>query len=113
MSASIEAIKEVTNPALAQETTKDGTDLEEKETYIKEITAKIQSAVNQLLKVRQHLPAATYRLQFNHLFTFQQATAQIEYLKKLGISDLYASPYLKAQAGSLHGYDIVNHNELN
>ncbi|MFX6066964.1 alpha-amylase family glycosyl hydrolase, partial [Acinetobacter baumannii] len=31
----------------------------------------------------------------------------------LGISHLYASPFLKARAGSTHGYDIVDHNQFN
>src|SRR5205085_10565741 len=31
----------------------------------------------------------------------------------LGISHAYASPYLKASTGSLHGYDIIDHNQLN
>jgi (1->4)-alpha-D-glucan 1-alpha-D-glucosylmutase len=31
----------------------------------------------------------------------------------LGISDCYASPYFKANKGSLHGYDILDHNQLN
>ncbi|MCV4698238.1 alpha-amylase family glycosyl hydrolase, partial [Escherichia coli] len=31
----------------------------------------------------------------------------------LGVSHLYASPYLKARAGSTHGYDVVDHNALN
>jgi (1->4)-alpha-D-glucan 1-alpha-D-glucosylmutase len=31
----------------------------------------------------------------------------------LGVSHCYASPYLKARSGSLHGYDIVDHNALN
>lgn len=35
------------------------------------------------------------------------------YLHELGISHCYASPYLKARAGSPHGYDIVDHNALN
>ena len=34
-------------------------------------------------------------------------------MHRLGISDLYASPYFAANPESLHGYDIVNHNELN
>ena len=33
--------------------------------------------------------------------------------KALGISHLYASPFLKARPGSTHGYDIVDHNALN
>ncbi|MCO6413175.1 MAG: malto-oligosyltrehalose synthase, partial [Thiogranum sp.] len=37
----------------------------------------------------------------------------VPYLHALGISHCYVSPYLKARPGSLHGYDIVDHNELN
>jgi (1->4)-alpha-D-glucan 1-alpha-D-glucosylmutase len=60
-----------------------------------------------------HVPLSTYRLQFNRDFTFNQAIAIIPYLKALGISHLYASPYLKARPGSRHGYDIIDHNTLN
>ncbi|HTE20983.1 MAG TPA: alpha-amylase family glycosyl hydrolase, partial [Armatimonadota bacterium] len=59
------------------------------------------------------IPTATYRIQFNAGFTFRQATEIVPYLAELGISDLYASPYLQARPGSLHGYDIVNHAALN
>lgn len=58
-------------------------------------------------------PLATYRLQFNREFTFQQAAELAPYLNDLGISDVYASPYLKAVPGSTHGYDIVDHSTLN
>lgn len=58
-------------------------------------------------------PRATYRLQFNKDFGFDQAAALVPYLAKLGVSHLYASPYLKARPGSTHGYDIVDHNALN
>lgn len=59
------------------------------------------------------LPRATYRLQFNADFTFTDARKIIPYLQLLGISHVYASPFLKARAGSPHGYDIVDHNALN
>ncbi len=59
------------------------------------------------------IPRATYRLQFNRDFTFRQATEILSYLQDLGISHCYASPYLKARPGSTHGYDIVDHGELN
>jgi maltooligosyltrehalose synthase len=65
------------------------------------------------MKLRSHIPAATYRLQLNRDFTFAQATAIVPYLSELGISHCYVSPCLKARAGSLHGYDIVDHNSLN
>ena len=56
---------------------------------------------------------STYRLQFNKDFTFRQAEQLIPYLAGLGISHIYASPYLKARAGSSHGYDITDYNALN
>ena len=58
-------------------------------------------------------PRATYRLQFHAGFRFSDATALVPYLASLGISHIYASPYLRARAGSTHGYDIVDHASLN
>ena len=58
-------------------------------------------------------PRATYRLQFNRDFTFADAGALIDYLGDLGVSHVYASPFLKARPGSMHGYDIIDHNEIN
>src|ERR1700733_2442314 len=65
------------------------------------------------MKTRSPVPRATYRLQMNRDFTFVQATAIVPYLSVLGISHCYVSPLLKARAGSMHGYDIVDHNSLN
>lgn len=59
------------------------------------------------------IPRATYRLQFNRGFTFADATELVPYLAELGVSHCYASPYLKARPGSMHGYDIVDHGALN
>jgi len=59
------------------------------------------------------VPIATYRLQLTREFGFDAAAALAPYLKALGISHLYASPFLKARAGSQHGYDIVDHAQLN
>ena len=59
------------------------------------------------------MPRATYRLQFHKGFGFADAAALAPYLAKLGISHVYASPYLKAKPGSTHGYDIVDHLRLN
>ena len=61
----------------------------------------------------RNIPTATYRMQFRKDFTFDDAAALVPYLKSLGISHLYASPFLKARAGSTHGYDIVDHSQLN
>jgi (1->4)-alpha-D-glucan 1-alpha-D-glucosylmutase len=62
---------------------------------------------------QKRLPEATYRLQFHAGFTFREATAIVPYLRDLGITHCYASPYLKARQGSTHGYDIVDHGCLN
>lgn len=59
------------------------------------------------------LPLATYRFQFHRGFTFDDAAKTVPYLQSLGISHVYASPCLKACAGSTHGYDIVDHTQLN
>src|SRR5271170_3269067 len=58
-------------------------------------------------------PLATYRLQFHKGFRFADAARLAPYLAKLGISHVYASPYLKARPGSTHGYDIVDHAAFN
>jgi len=59
------------------------------------------------------VPVATYRLQFNRGFTFEAARQVIPYLEALGVSDVYASSYLQARPGSMHGYDIADHSRLN
>jgi (1->4)-alpha-D-glucan 1-alpha-D-glucosylmutase len=58
-------------------------------------------------------PRATYRLQFRREFGFADAAAIAPYVAALGVSHVYASPYLRARPGSTHGYDIVSHEELN
>ncbi|HEX4275306.1 MAG TPA: malto-oligosyltrehalose synthase, partial [Bryobacteraceae bacterium] len=58
-------------------------------------------------------PRATYRLQFNNDFGFARATEIVPYLARLGVSHVYASPWLKSRPGSTHGYDIVDHHQLN
>jgi len=70
--------------------------------------------VAQLLQERWRRPQTTYRLQFRgDCLTFRHAEALVPYLAELGISHVYASPCRKAQAGSPHGYAIVDHNTLN
>jgi (1->4)-alpha-D-glucan 1-alpha-D-glucosylmutase len=59
------------------------------------------------------IPCGTYRIQFHKGCTFDDVTQAVPYLKALGISHLYSSPYLRARPGSTHGYDIVDHGELN
>ena len=62
---------------------------------------------------RAVIPRATYRLQLNRTFTFKDATALVPYLAELGISHVYCSPYFRARPGSMHGYDVVDHNAFN
>ncbi len=63
--------------------------------------------------VSRRIPVATYRLQFNQQFRFEDAKALVPYLHRLGISDLYASPIFKARPGSSHGYDVTDPTSLN
>jgi (1->4)-alpha-D-glucan 1-alpha-D-glucosylmutase len=58
-------------------------------------------------------PVSTYRLQFNREFRFTDALRIVDYLQSLGITDLYASPILKARSGSMHGYDVTDPTQLN
>ncbi|MHB8268549.1 malto-oligosyltrehalose synthase [Bradyrhizobium sp.] len=59
------------------------------------------------------IPIATYRVQLTADFDFDAAAGIVPYLKSLGITHLYASPFMKARKGSTHGYDIVDHTQLN
>jgi (1->4)-alpha-D-glucan 1-alpha-D-glucosylmutase len=52
-------------------------------------------------------------LQFHAGFTFDDARRLIPYLYDLGISHIYASPYLRARSGSMHGYDVADPGSLN
>jgi len=60
-----------------------------------------------------YTPSATYRLQFNKSFTFDDAADLVEYLDDLGITDMYASPFLMARPGSMHGYDVTDQSRFN
>ncbi len=59
------------------------------------------------------IPSATYRLQFHRDFNFRRAIEILPYLRDLGISHIYASPYFHASASSQHGYDVADHNKIN
>ena len=59
------------------------------------------------------VPSATYRLQIQPDFTFEQAAEQADYLAALGVSHAYLSPVLQPGPGSAHGYDVVSHEFLN
>lgn len=56
---------------------------------------------------------ATLRLQFHKGFTLEDAVPLVPYFARLGISHIYASPLLRARAGSMHGYDVVDPTRVN
>ncbi len=56
---------------------------------------------------------STYRLQLNPDFDFSKAAHEADYLRSLGVSHVYCSPYLQAAPGSTHGYDVVDHSHVN
>ncbi len=58
-------------------------------------------------------PRALARLQFHAGFTLDDAVPVVGYYARLGVSHLYASPILRARAGSTHGYDVVDCHEVN
>jgi (1->4)-alpha-D-glucan 1-alpha-D-glucosylmutase len=58
-------------------------------------------------------PVSTYRVQLTKDFGFRALAGIVDYLHALGITDVYASPFLQARPGSVHGYDVVDHRILN
>src|SRR5260370_33468917 len=62
--------------------------------------------------VHPRVPLACYRLQFNRDFTFRRASDALDYLSRLGITDIYASPLLQSRFGSQHGYDVTDPSRI-
>ncbi|MHC5795730.1 malto-oligosyltrehalose synthase [Lacisediminihabitans sp. FW035] len=56
------------------------------------------------------VPTSTYRLQIRESFDLDAAAAIAGYVHDLGADWLYLSPILKAEEGSDHGYDVVDHS---
>ncbi len=65
------------------------------------------------MRAKTPLPSSTYRLQLNRGLTFEDAAELVGYIHDLGIDTCYISPILKARAGSMHGYDVIEHGLLN
>ena len=59
------------------------------------------------------MTVATYRLQLNADFRFEEVRSQVDYLRRLGVSMVYTSPILQARKGSTHGYDVIDPTRLN
>src|SRR5689334_11047768 len=55
----------------------------------------------------------TYRFQFHKEFNFEDFKKIIPYLRKLGITTVYASPIFTSVPGSTHGYDGLNPHQIN
>ena len=68
----------------------------------------LDEVASELAAARQ--PLATYRVQLHKDFPFDAAAGIARYLSDLGITDLYTSPILEAAPGSMHGYDVINHD---
>ncbi|WP_394850007.1 glycogen debranching protein GlgX [Pendulispora brunnea] len=60
-----------------------------------------------------HTLGTTYRVQLTPDFGFRKAASVLDYLVELGVTDVYASPIFAAARGSIHGYDVVDHERLN
>ena len=58
------------------------------------------------------LPRSTYRLQIHEGFDLFKAADVADYVHELGADWLYLSPLLTAEAGSEHGYDVVDHGAV-
>ncbi|MDQ1596818.1 MAG: (1-_4)-alpha-D-glucan 1-alpha-D-glucosylmutase [Microbacteriaceae bacterium] len=56
------------------------------------------------------VPISTYRLQIRESFDLTAAARIADYVHDLGADWLYLSPLLKAEPGSDHGYDVVDHS---
>ena len=55
-------------------------------------------------------PVSTYRIQVRPSFDLDAVAEVLEYVHELGADWVYLSPLLRAEAGSDHGYDVVDHS---
>ncbi|WP_285042723.1 malto-oligosyltrehalose synthase [Plantibacter sp. LMC-P-059a] len=58
------------------------------------------------------VPVSTYRLQLTADFRLQDAADLVDYIRTLGADWVYLSPILRAEPGSTHGYDVVDHTTV-
>nr|WP_221377877.1 malto-oligosyltrehalose synthase [Actinoplanes polyasparticus] len=58
-------------------------------------------------------PTGTYRVQVRPEFPLKTTAELADYLADLGVSHLYTAPLLTATPGSEHGYDVVDHSQVN
>ncbi len=55
---------------------------------------------------------ATYRVQLHAGFAFADLQQSLAYLHRLGITHLYLSPIFRSRPGSPHGYDVIDHGQI-
>src|SRR5580658_4324403 len=77
------------------------------------LNSRPHDAVKETQTPVKRVPSATYRLQLHKGFTFDDAAAIADYIRALGTSHVYCSPYLQAAPNSTHGYDVVDHRSVN
>jgi (1->4)-alpha-D-glucan 1-alpha-D-glucosylmutase len=56
----------------------------------------------------RRVPVSTYRLQVHGGFPLAAARDLLDYLDRLGVTDVYTSPLSVSRRGSLHGYDVTD-----
>ncbi len=57
-------------------------------------------------------PVSTYRLQITESNNLTSAAETVDYVHALGAHWVYLSPLLHAETGSDHGYDVVDHSQI-
>ncbi len=57
-------------------------------------------------------PTATYRIQLGEVMRLEDVRELVRYLGALGIGAVYLSPIFRACAASTHGYDTVDHRQI-
>ena len=77
------------------------------------IAEPLYARTREQLLAQHRIPVSTYRVQIHRDFDFARASAVVPYLARLGVSHLYSSPILRAMPGSNHGYDVVDHTQVN
>lgn len=60
-----------------------------------------------------HGPRATYRVQLHAQFNFAALRKQADWIRALGVSEVYLSPIFTAAPGSQHGYDVSDYRSIN
>ncbi|HLT99718.1 MAG TPA: malto-oligosyltrehalose synthase [Burkholderiaceae bacterium] len=55
---------------------------------------------------------STLRLQLHASYSMDDACRDIAYFSRLGVTHLYLSPITRSRDGSTHGYDVIDHTQV-